>query len=151
MTNLLNQVAFPRQEIITLYFDRWEIETYYRDEKVTLEIERFHSRTPNGIRQELFAAPIMTVIARTLMTIAANQFLYEAQHCQFTHAILTLASEAALLVPDDPEQTIVIFQEVLQELARVTYYPPKTQRPSHPRINKHPVNTWSKRNRQTPS
>ncbi len=151
LTNLLNQVTFPRQEIIALYFDRWEIETYYRDEKVTLEIERFHARTPNGIRQELFAAPIMTVIARTMMCIAAEQFLAKHQQCQFTHAILTLTAEAALLVPDDSEQAIVIFQEILQELARVKYYPPKTPRPSQPRINKHPLNKWSKRNRQTPS
>ncbi len=151
LTNLLNQVTFPRQEIIVLYFDRWEVETYYRDEKVTLEIERFHTRTANGIRQELFAAPIMTVIARTLMIIAADQCLKDHQQCQFTHAILTLASDAAILVPDDPEQAIVIFQEVLQELARVKYYPPKTPRPSQPRINKHPLNKWSKRNRQIPT
>jgi hypothetical protein len=151
LTNLLNQVTFPRQEIIALYFDRWEVETYYRDEKVTLEIERFHRRPPNGIRQELFAAPIMTVIARTLMSLAADHFLHEDQECQFTHAILTLAAEAALLMPNDPEQGLGIFQELLQELARVKYYPPKTPRPSQPRINKHPVNKWSKRNRQTPA
>ena len=118
---------------------------------MTLEIERFHTRTANGIRQELFAAPIMTVIARTVMIIAADQCLKEHQQCQFTHAILTLASDAALLVPDDPEQAIVIVQEVLQELARVKYYPPKTPRPSQPRINKHPLNTWSTRNRQMPT
>ncbi len=149
LTNLLNQVSFPCQAIISLYFDRWEVELLYRDEKVTLEIERFHSRTPNGIRQELFAAPIMTVISRTLMMLAAQYLLDTHQECQFTHAILTLSSEAAVLVPEDPEQAIVIFHEVLQELARVKYYPPKTPRPSQPRINKHPTNKWSKRNRQT--
>lgn len=149
LTNLLNSVSFARQEIIDLYFRRWEVEGYYRDEKLTLEIERFHARSPNGIRQELFAAMIMTVISRTMMMLAAERFLLDGQECQFKNAILTLASEAALLVPENPEQALIIFREVLHEMARVKYYRPKTPRPSQPRINKHPLNKWSKRNRQT--
>ncbi len=149
ITNLLNTIMFPRTEIIALYFDRWEVEEYYKDEKVTLEIEHFHARTPNGIRQELFAAVIMTVISRTMMISATEQFLADGQECQFKNAILTVASEAAFLVPHDPEQAVLIFHEVLQEIARVKYYRPKTPRPSQPRINKHPPNKWSTRNRQT--
>jgi hypothetical protein len=149
ITNLLNHRRYPRKDVMALYFQRWKLEDSYRDEKVTLEIEQFHSRTVNGIRQELFAAMIMTVIARTLMRIAADQYLGEKQLCQFKHAILTLASEAAILVPEHPEQAVVIFKELLQEIARVKYYLPNTPRPSQPRINKHPPNTWSTRNRQT--
>jgi hypothetical protein len=109
----------------------------------------FDSRTPNGIRQELFAAMIMTVIARTMMMLAAKACLGEHQRCQFKNAILTLAAEAALLVPQYPEQAWVIFKELLQEIARVKYYPPATPRSSQPRISKHPINKWRKRNRQT--
>ena len=151
ITNLLNTVTYPRTEIIALYFDRWEVEASYKDEKVTLDIECFHARTSNGIRQELMAAMIMTVIARTMMTIAHDDFLTDEQECQFKNAILTLASEAALFIPSDPEQAVGIFHEVLQEMARVKYYRPNTPRPSQPRINKHPVNKWSKRNRQSPT
>ncbi len=149
ITNLLNRRLYPREDVIALYFKRWPVEDHYRDEKVTLEIEQFHSRTPNGIRQELFAAMIMTVIARTLMRLATEQFLTEKQTCQFKNAILALAAEAAILVPEDPEHALQIFTELLQEMARVKYYPPKTPRPPQPRIKKHPLNTWSKRNRQT--
>ena len=149
ITNLLNRRIYPRKDVTALYFQRWHVEDYYRDEKVTLEIEQFHSRTPNGIRQELFAAMIMSVIARTLMKIAAEKFLDEKQACQFKNAILSLASEAAILLPENPEQALGIFKELLQEIARVKYYPPKTPKPSQPRINKHPLNKWSKRTRQT--
>lgn len=151
LTNLFNRRRYPRQDLIDLYFRRWAVEEYYKDEKVTLQIETFHSQKPNGIRQELFAAMLMTVIARTLMSIAQQAYLKEHQRCQFKHAILTLAAEAAILVPEDPEQALVIFTELLQELARVKYYPPATPRSSQPRINKHPVNKWSKRNRKTPT
>lgn len=148
ITNLLNRCLYPREDIIHVYFRRWAVEEYYKDEKVTLQIETFHSQTPNGVRQELFAAMIMTVIARTLMIVAQKTYLKEHHICQFKHAILTLAAEAAILVPEEPEQALVIFTELLQEIARVKYYPPATPRPSQPRINKHPVNKWSKRNRQ---
>ncbi len=147
LTNLLNRQAFPQEEIVALYFRRLEIEGYYRDEKVTFDLERFHARTPNGIRQELFAAMIMTVISRTIMMWSAKRLLPYAQECQFKNALLTVAAEAAFLVPDDPEQAVTIFQEVLQNMARVIYYRPTTPRDSQPRINKHPPNTWSTRNR----
>jgi hypothetical protein len=148
ITNLLNRHLSPCQDIIDLYFRRWAVEDYYKDEKVTLQIETFHSYPPNGIRQELFAAMMMTVIARTLMCVATNTYLTASQRCQFKHAILTLSQEAALLVPEDPERALGIFTELPQEIARGKYYPPAKPRPSQPRINKPPVNTWSKRNRQ---
>ena len=149
LTNLRNRALYPRQDMIDLYFRRWTLESYYKDEKVTLHIETFHSRTPNGIRQELFAAMIMTVISRTLMLLAQQRHLQDHQVCQWKHAVLTLSAEAAMLIPDDPQQALVIFTELLQELARVKYYPPATPRASQPRLNKHPVNKWSKRNRTT--
>lgn len=91
----------------------------------------------------------MSIITRTLMLVAAEHLRKAHQECQFSHAILTLASEAAFLVPDDPQQAMVVFQNVLQEMARVKYYRPKTPRPSHPRINKQPINNkWNRRNRQ---
>lgn len=151
MTNLLNRSIYPREQIIDLYFRRWRVEEYYKDEKVTLEIEHFHAKSANGIRQEFFAAMIMTVISRTMMNLVRDEFLTGEQECQFKHAILTLASEAALFVPEDPEKAVMIFQEALREMARVKYYRPKTPRASQPRINKHPVNKWSKRNRQKPT
>jgi hypothetical protein len=149
ITNLLNRARYSRQDIVDLYFRRWAVENYYKDEKVTLQIETFHSQTPNGIRQELFAAMIMTVIARTLMLIAQQRYVKDQHLCQCKHAILTLAAEAAILIPETPEQALVIFTELLQEIARVKYYPPATPRSSQPRINKHPINKWSKRNRKT--
>ena len=62
-----------RKEITALYFRRWAVEDYYRDEKVVLEIEKFHGKSYNRILQELFAAMIMSVIAKdTLMVLSAN-------------------------------------------------------------------------------
>ncbi len=73
LTNLLNKNDFPKEEMVELYFRRWAIEDRYRTGKVALEIEKFHGRTSNSIRQELFALAIMSVIARTLMVLASRR------------------------------------------------------------------------------
>ena len=72
LSNLLNQSGYPGEDIVDLYFRRWEVETNYSNEKVVLEIEQFHGKSPNSIRQELFAVTIMSVIARALMVVASR-------------------------------------------------------------------------------
>lgn len=169
LTNLMDKKKFSSQEIIDLYFRRWEVESYYRDEKTFLEVDTFHSRTSNGIRQELFAALIMSVIARTLMVVAlqpqdqttpsqkngqpqlqspndstpmATATLPEPQ---FKNAVMTLAAEAAILAPDNPRGAIKIFKEVLEEIRRVKYYRPKVPRRPKPRVAKKPPSKWADR------
>ncbi len=143
LTNLFGKNKYASDQIVNLYFRRWEIESYYRDEKLTLQIEKFHSKTVNGILQELYAVMIMSVIARTLMAVSSQWFFSGKQQLQFKNAILTLASDAAFLVADDPQKAIVIFEELLVEISRVKYYQCTHQRASQPRVNKQPANKWN--------
>lgn len=142
LTNMLNKSRFATGEIIELYFRRWAVEDHYRTEKVVLEIEKFHGKTPNSIRQELFAVVIMSVIARTLMMITARVHGPSKAEFQFKNAVMTLASEAAMLVPHDPAAAVEIFSEILNAISRVRYYRSKTARPSQPRLTKRPPNKW---------
>jgi hypothetical protein len=142
LTNLLNQSSFAREEIVTLYFRRWEVESYYRDEKVVLEVEEFHGNSPNSIRQELYAVTIMSVIARTLMVVTSQVHGPSTAEFQFKNAIMTLAAEAAILAPDDPEKAVEIFSEILAAISRVKYYRPKSPRAARPRVTKRPPNKW---------
>ena len=142
LTNMLNQSRFKQEEIIGLYFRRWAVEDHYRSEKVALEIEKFHGKTPNSIRQELFAVVIMSVIARTLMVITSRVQGPRGAEFQFKNAIMTLASEAAVLVPGNPERAATIFSEILKAISRVRYYRAKKARASQPRVTKGPPNKW---------
>ncbi len=141
LTNL-PRTPFTRKTIIDLYFKRWAIEEHYRDEKVYLDIEAFHSKTPNGILQELFAVLIMSVISRTLMVLSASQCNGRPIQPQFKHTMLTLASEACVLVSNNPNKAYEIFNDILQEIKRVKYYRPKTPRKPQPRVSKTPMNKW---------
>jgi len=142
LTNLPDEPRFAAPAVIELYFRRWAVELQYRDEKTSLDIETFHSETENGILQELFAILVMAVIARTLAVLMTDPDRDTKAEPQFKHAMITLAQEAAVLAPRCPELALMIFTELLDEIARVRYYPPKTPRPSQPRVSKKPVNKW---------
>ena len=126
LTNLNDSIRFPATAVIALYFRRWAVETHYRDEKTSLDIETFHSRTENGIRQELFAILILAVIARILMVLSTDPDHPATAAPQFKHAMITLAEEAFVLTPRCPQQALATFRELLSEIARVRYYPPRT-------------------------
>ena len=146
LTNLVDLRRFPRTAILALYWQRWAVETHYRDEKTLQHIEQFHSRTPDGIRQELFAILIGCVIARTLTALAVPSESIETAQSrvrpQLKNALMSFARDAALLTPAHPAQALVILQDLLCAIRQVKYYKPKAPRPARPRVNKHPANKW---------
>jgi hypothetical protein len=141
LTNLYDKKKFPAHEITQLYFRRWEVESYYRDEKVVLEIEKFHGKSYNSVLQELFAAMIMSVITRTLMVLSQT-LAADTREPQFKNSIMALASDAAVLAVEDPVRAISVFHEILEEIRRVIYYRPKMPRPCQPRVTKRSKNKW---------
>jgi len=162
LTDLLDSATFSREEIADLYRRRWEVETHYRNEKVHLDIETFHTRGVNGIHQELFAVAIMAVIARTLMALSMKLTSDEDEsHAavappsstksrgakpepQFKNAIMALGQDIAMLAADDPLRALERFSELLEQIGRVKYYRPKNPRPSAPRVTKRKINKWIK-------
>jgi Transposase DDE domain len=161
LTDLLDAAAFSCEEIADLYRRRWEVETHYRDEKVHLDIETFHTRGVNGIHQELFAVAIMAVIARTLMALSMELTTDEEEPAaaasasstkprrtkpepQFKHAIMALGQDVAILVADDPLRALEQFAELLEQIGKVKYYRPNNPRPSAPRVTKRRINKWIK-------
>ena len=153
LTDLLDSAAFSCEEIANLYRRRWGVENHYRDEKVCLDIETFHTRGVNGIHQEFFAVAIMAVIARTLMALSMElAFEEEAASStesrrtvpepQFKHAIFCLGQDAAALVADDPQRALDLFAELLEQIGQVKYYRPMNPRPAQPRVSKQNISKW---------
>ncbi|WP_297330608.1 IS4 family transposase [Pseudoalteromonas sp.] len=141
ITNLTDSNQFTYNKVIKLYDKRWGIEVQYRRDKSYLNIQKFHTKSINGIKQELFAAAIMTIIARILVVFAAKEkkTTYEPQ---LKFAQNTLARDAAFLTAIDPILAARAFNDILNTITKVLYYKPKTPKPSQPRISKWPRNKW---------
>jgi len=70
-TTLLDHHCHPAGELITLYHQRWEIETAYLELKSSILGGRvLRARTPTGIEQEIYALLVIYQLLRTAMADA---------------------------------------------------------------------------------
>jgi hypothetical protein len=73
ITTLLDPHTYPALDLVTLYHQRWEIETTYLELKSTiLGGHVLRARTPTGITQEVYALLITYQILRHAMTDATD-------------------------------------------------------------------------------
>ena len=145
LTDLLDARAHSAADLRELYWQRWRVEEYFREEKVVMDVEAFHGKSENAIRQELFAAAIMTVIARLMANIAqhAQPSPNPAARPQDKNALIATAQAACLLAPENPRRAIALFEQLLERIQRVKYYPPPKKRPPQPRVTKQIINKWA--------
>ncbi|WP_223838819.1 IS4 family transposase [Saccharopolyspora pogona] len=72
-TTLLDPHRYPAGELISLYHQRWEIETAYLELKSSIPGGRvLRARTPTGVVQEIYALLVVYQLLRTAMTDATN-------------------------------------------------------------------------------
>jgi hypothetical protein len=83
LTDLFDSKTFSIQAMRSVYYKRWGVEVHYRDDKEIAEIETFHSRSSNGVLQEIYASAIMNVISRILMIVAVDPIEGEKSEPQF--------------------------------------------------------------------
>ena len=72
VTTLLDHHDYPAAELITLYHQRWEIETAYLELKSSVLGGRvLRARTPVGVEQEIYALLVVYQLLRTAMADAS--------------------------------------------------------------------------------
>jgi len=100
LTSLTDAKQYPAKELIALYHERWEAELAY-DEIKTHLLEReecIRSRTPDGVRQELWGIAIAYNLVRREMERVAEQARVPPTRISFTVALMYFREEMAWLV-----------------------------------------------------
>ncbi len=67
ITTLLDEQAYPASEIADLYFQRWDVELFFRDIKTTLGMDILRCKTPEMVRKEILMHFIAYNCIRCLM------------------------------------------------------------------------------------
>jgi transposase IS4-like protein/DDE family transposase len=95
ITTLLDAHRYPAAELITLYHQRWEIETAYLELKSSILGGRvLRARTPDGIDQEVHALLIIYQLLRTAMVDATDsQPGTDPDRASFTTALNTARNQ----------------------------------------------------------
>ncbi len=140
LTSLLDTEKHSTDSIIKLYQARWEVENYYRDEKMWLLVEDFMSESVLGVKQELFATMIMSIVTRVSL------YLEELKNSkkgvpQFYNAITSMARAVPRMIALGVERCKIFLQNLLDAIILTRYYPSKVRR-SFERISRKPHNKW---------
>jgi hypothetical protein len=73
VTTLLDALQYPAAEIADLYFQRWDVELFFRDIKITMGMDILRCQSPEMIRKEIFMHFIAYNCIRQLMCEAAKE------------------------------------------------------------------------------
>ncbi len=140
LTSLLDLEKHSTDSFVELYQARWEVENYYRDEKMWLEVEDFMTESVLGVKQELFATMIMSIVTRVSL------YLEELKNSkngvpQFYNAITSMARAVPRMIALGLERCKIFLQNLLDAIILTRYYPSKVRR-SFERISRKPHNKW---------
>ena len=100
LTSLLDPTTAPAKELIALYHERWELELGY-DELKTHMLDReeaIRSRTPDGVRQELWGIAIAYNLVRLEMERVAALANVAPTRISFMGALRSIRFELSMLV-----------------------------------------------------
>jgi hypothetical protein len=99
LTSLTDAEAYPAAELVALYHERWELEIAYDEIKTHLlqRHEAIRSRSPDGVRQELWGIALVYNLIRLEMERAAVAAGVPPTRISFTAAAMHIVSELSWL------------------------------------------------------
>ena len=119
LTSLLDPKLYPAKEIVALYHERWEAEITY-DEIKTHMLERqetIRSRSPEGVRQELWGIAIAYNLVRLEMERTAAELGVAPTRISFVHSLALVREELSWLV--GPRLALGTIPKRMQHLRRL--------------------------------
>jgi hypothetical protein len=121
VTTLLNPRVAPALELIGLYHERWEVELVIDEIKTHERVQRkvLRSKTPEGVRQELYGLFLAHYAVRALMAQAAVEAELDPDRLSFTEGLFVLTETLDLALILDPEQaTEPLLRRMRQQMVR---------------------------------
>jgi hypothetical protein len=105
-TTLLNPHEAPALRLIELYHERWEIELVIDEIKTHERAQRkvLRSKTPDGVRQELYGVFLAHYAVRALMAQAAMEADLDPDRLSFTEGLFHLTEMIDLTLTLEPEE-----------------------------------------------
>jgi hypothetical protein len=101
-----------------LYHRRWEIETTFRELKVTQGLEgSLRSRSPEGIAFEVGSHVVLYLIARWLLIEAAEQAGVDPLRLSFVHALREWERLRVVLLLAEPDRAAELVAALLSRIA----------------------------------
>ena len=136
VTTLLNPRVAPALELVALYHERWEIELVLDEVKTHERVYRkvLRSKTPEGVRQELYGLFLAHYAVRFLMAQAAMEAGLDPDRLSFTEGLFQVTEMLDLALTLEPEEAIEPLLKRLRHKLTCTLLPVR-----HLRVNRREV------------
>jgi hypothetical protein len=136
ITTLLDPVKYPREALIELYHERWEIELAFDEMKTHLCLSQrtLRSQSPQGVEQEFYGLLLAHFATRSLMYLAALQADWDPDEVSFVHTVNVIQRAQSRLMQASCWQLPQLRQALLQEIVQERV--PKRRLRFHARVLK---------------
>jgi DDE family transposase len=130
VTTVLNPRLAPALELIELSHERWEIELVLDEIKTHERVQRkvLRSKTPDGVRQELYGIFLAHYAVRVLLAQAAVEAELDPDRLSFTQGLFVLTEMLDLALILEPEEAIEPLLRRLREKMACQVLPPRRLR-----------------------
>lgn len=145
LTSLRDPKRFPAKEVVALYHERWELELGY-DEIKTEMLEReeaIRSKTPDGVRQEVWGILLAYNLVRLEMESIANEESIEPTRISFVEALRLIRNEWDWLSVTSPGAIPKRIATLRRNVKR--YILPVRRKRAYPRVAKLKVSSYNRK------
>ncbi len=121
VTTLLNPRVAPALTLLNLYHERWEIELVIDEIKTHERAQRkvLRSKTPEGVRQELYGIYLAHYAVRALLAQAAVEEAVDPDRLSFSEGLFELTEMLSFALTVEPEEaTTSLLKRLRHKMAR---------------------------------
>lgn len=149
VTNLFDHSLFPALELACRYHERWEEELVFDEQKTHQDPPRaekpthLRSKTPEGVKQELYALSLGHFVVRALMLEAAQQENLDVDGLSFTGCLQILQARLPECDSKTPQALASWYELLLEEMAQERIEPRRNR--INPRVVKRKMSHFNKK------
>lgn len=145
LTSMVDPAEVSVQELISLYHERWQVETAYSEVKVRMlhRRETIRSKTPEGVWQELLGLAIAYNLVRVMMARAAKTADLPPYRLSFHNSLLHVRSFLLAAPEIAPGNLPRLYAKLAGELAILVL--PEQRERSYPRQVKKKMSNYKRK------
>ena len=104
VTTLLDATLYPADEIAELYFERWDVELFFRDIKITMDMDILRCKSPAMVRKGIMMHLIAYNCIQSFIAEAVRHTPDSVRRISFKGSLQTIRQWSTQLSQDMPDK-----------------------------------------------
>jgi len=140
VTTLLDATLYPADKIAELYFERWDVELFFRDIKTTMDMDILRCKSPAMVRKEIMMHLIAYNCIQSLIAEAVRHTPDSVRRISFKGSLQTIRQWSTQLSQDMPDKKRRELMRLLYQSIAQNIVPERPGRSEPRAIKRRPKN-----------